>query len=433
MTILKRLLHLSRRRQFEQDLADEVRFHREMAGSAFGSVALTLEDSRAVWSFRWLDSLLQDFRYALRGFRKTPSFALTIIGTIGLGLGLNTTLFTVFNAYVLRPIAVRDPYSLYTFLWNTGDSRFNQRFTWPDYQELRRQQFAFSESLAYQNGLAAMAERGSLVQVVSGNYFTMLGVGMSMGRPILEADAVPGSPAVAVASYATWQNRFAADPNILGKKIYLRGVPVEVVGVARPEFLGLDPFPAEFWVPLPLSGVVAGGPDLFSPDRPARLTALLRLKPGVTPQAARSALLAWSRQATADRPPSRRVNGIFLELHATPIALGQNAVGFAPIFAAGARPLRRAVDAQDDAVLVVGPGGERRARSRADDLDRAEDRALREDGRRPGSIAGVRVAAIGVAVRHRAASATGREHAAADERGGRRNECPGCDQRGEPR
>ena len=111
-------------------------------------------------------------------------------------------------------------------------------------------------------------------------------------------------------------------------------MPVEVVGVARPEFLGLDPFPAEFWVPLPLSGVVAGGPDLFSPDRPARLTALLRLKPGVTPQAARSALLAWSRQATADRPPSRRVNGIFLELHATPIALGQNAVGFAPIFAA---------------------------------------------------------------------------------------------------
>jgi len=334
MKIRKRLLYFLRRRQFEQDLAEEVRFHREMAGSAFGSVALTLEDSRAVWSFHWLDSFLQDFRYALRGFRKTPAFALTVIGTIGLGLGLNTTLFTVFNAYVLRPLAVHDPYSLYTFLWTTRNDRFNQRFTWPEYQELSCQNFAFSESLAYQNGMAAMGERGSLIQVVSGNYFTMLGVGMSMGRPILEADAVPGSPAVAVASYATWKNRFAADPNILGRKIYLRGVPVEVVGVARPEFLGLDPIPAEFWVPLTLSGVVAGGADLFGPDHPARLTALLRLRPDVTPQAARSALLAWSIQMTSDRPIDRHTTGIFLEQHATPITLGQNAVGFAPIFVA---------------------------------------------------------------------------------------------------
>ena len=334
MKIRKRLLYFLRRRQFERDLAEEVRFHREMAGAAFGSAALTLEESREVWGFAWLDSLLQDFRYALRGFRKTPAFALTVIGTIGLGLGLNTTLFTVFNAYVLRPLAVHDPYSLYTFLWTTKNDRFNQRFTWPEYQELCRQNFAFSESLAWQNGMAAMAERGSFVQVVSGNYFTMLGVGMSMGRPILEEDAVPGSPAVAVASYTTWKNRFAADPNILGKKIYLRGVPVEVVGVARPEFLGLDPFPAEFWVPLTLSGVVAGGADLFGPDHPARLIALLRLREDVTPQAARSALLAWARGMTADRPSDRQATGVFLELHATPVTLGQNVVALAPIFVA---------------------------------------------------------------------------------------------------
>jgi hypothetical protein len=208
MTIWNRIRHFWRR-QFEEDLAEEVRFHREMAGAGFGSVALTLEDSRAAWSFAWLDSLLQDLRYALRGLRKTPGFPLTVVGTIGLALGLNSTLFTVFNGYVLRPIAVDDPFSLYTFLWTTREP-MNHRFTSPEYEELRRPQFAFTDALAYQIGFAAMAGRGSLIQVVSGNYFTLLRAGVAMGRPILDEGAVPGSPAVTVASYATWKNRLGA-------------------------------------------------------------------------------------------------------------------------------------------------------------------------------------------------------------------------------
>ena len=112
--------HWRNRRRFEEDLAEEIRIHREMAeewetgrSREFGSVALTLEDSRAVWRFAWFESIAQDIRYSLRGFRKTPGFALAVIGTIGAALGLNTTLFTVLNAYVLRPLAVQDPYSLY--------------------------------------------------------------------------------------------------------------------------------------------------------------------------------------------------------------------------------------------------------------------------------------------------------------------------------
>jgi hypothetical protein len=88
---------------------------RNAAHRAFGNVALTLEDSRAVWRYAWLDSLAQDVRYALRGFRKSPGFALTVIGTLALGLGVLATSFSVFNALVLRPFAVRDPYSLYAF------------------------------------------------------------------------------------------------------------------------------------------------------------------------------------------------------------------------------------------------------------------------------------------------------------------------------
>src|ERR1035438_6241670 len=100
MKIFKRVRMWAQRRQFEADLAEEVRIHRELAaefGRQFGPEALALENSRAVWGFGWVDGLRQDVRYALRGFRKSPAFALTVVGTIGLGLGLNTTMFTVFD------------------------------------------------------------------------------------------------------------------------------------------------------------------------------------------------------------------------------------------------------------------------------------------------------------------------------------------------
>src|SRR5215813_10322152 len=122
MRLWSRLRQMIVRRQFEADLAEEIRIHREMEreyraaggeGRFFGSSALTLEQSREAWGFAWLDSLAQDIRYAWRGIRRSPAFALTVVGTIGLGLGVNTTLFTVFNQYIFRPLAVPDPYGLY--------------------------------------------------------------------------------------------------------------------------------------------------------------------------------------------------------------------------------------------------------------------------------------------------------------------------------
>jgi hypothetical protein len=134
MKIWKRIRLLAQRRQFEEDLAEEMRIHREMAAAAlgsdaaraFGSAAMSMEDSRAVWGFGRLDSWRQDLRYAVRGFRKTPAFALTVIGTIGLALGLNTTVFSVFNAYLLKPHAVRDPYGLYLVHLGYGEGSRSQ-------------------------------------------------------------------------------------------------------------------------------------------------------------------------------------------------------------------------------------------------------------------------------------------------------------------
>jgi hypothetical protein len=111
--------HYFTRRKRERELEEELRAHREMAEDEFrregmpeeearfaaqrslGNVTGALEDSRAVWNLQWLETLMQDARYAMRGFLRTPAFALTVVGTIGLALGLNTALFTLFNAYVL--------------------------------------------------------------------------------------------------------------------------------------------------------------------------------------------------------------------------------------------------------------------------------------------------------------------------------------------
>src|SRR5450432_2438911 len=206
MKIWKRIRLLAQRRQFEDDLAEEMRIHREMAAAAlgsdaaraFGSAAMSMEDSRAVWGFARLDSWRQDLRYAVRGFRKTPAFALTVIGTIGLALGLNTTVFTVFDAYLLKPHAVRDPYSLYSFTWVTTKGQ-DHKFTWPEYEDLSRRKSVFTDVLANVMLFAGANGHGMFGQLVSGNYFTMTGAGIVMGRPLLPEDtAVPGGGGVMV-------------------------------------------------------------------------------------------------------------------------------------------------------------------------------------------------------------------------------------------
>src|SRR5579864_5754257 len=93
---------------------------------------------------RMIDTILQDVRHALRGLRRTPGFAFTVVATIALGLGLNTTVFTIFNVYVLRPLSVRDPYSLYLFTWKNKSGN-GHLFTWQEFQDLRKQNLAFSE------------------------------------------------------------------------------------------------------------------------------------------------------------------------------------------------------------------------------------------------------------------------------------------------
>lgn len=324
MRLWKTLRTWRRARQFEADLAEEIRFHRECSGDAgFGSEALALEQSREVWGLAWFETWKQDIRYALRGFRRAPAFAFGVIATIGVGLGLNTTMFTVMNAYALRPHAVRDPHALYGFYWNSRNEA-GHNLSWQQYQELRGQREPLSDALAYWGFPAQIAGRTVLGQAVSGNYFGMLGAGIAFGRPLLPQDDGP----VMVISYATWRDRFGADPALLGRKVYVRGQPFDVVGIAAPTFAGVESFPVGLWIPARMASSVLDT-DPFAAGQSANLRVIGRLLPGKSVKSAQASLLVWVRRFDPE------AIGIGMVSHATAIPVdGETLVLFLPLLTA---------------------------------------------------------------------------------------------------
>src|SRR5271170_729608 len=189
-------------------------------------------------------SLLQDLRYALRAALKSPWFAVLAIVTLGLGIAVNTTIFSVINGFLLRPLPVADPEQLIVLSLKQGGDAATQNFSYSDYVDLREQTGAsFAELGGYAVTLSSLTNEKvgdhSLVTRVTGNYFSMLGIPPALGRLILPTEGqAPGSDAVIVLGYSYWQKRFAGDKNVLGKHVELGGHPVTIVGVTPKEFHG---------------------------------------------------------------------------------------------------------------------------------------------------------------------------------------------------
>ena len=348
-----RLFALARRARVERELAEELDFHIAMqtrknvaagmteleaaraARLQFGARAAAEEQCRDERRVRLIETLWQDIRYAVRGFLRTPVFAATVIMTIAIGLGLNTTVFTIFNAYVLRPAAVRDPYSLYEFAWTNRDGR-GQFMSWPQVQDFKKWDPVFSETCAHRFLFARFDGAPFFGLLVEGNYFRMLGGAPALGRVLTEADSkAPGGERVAVLSYTAWKTRFAADPNIVGRRIVIHSQPLEIVGVTRDGFLGAGDTPPDFWAPLTMAPALLDGPSLFGPDHPALVRMLARLKPGVTPDRAVAALTTWSKRITSGLPDKDKANGILMESQATAIPLSPRVLlAFSPLLGA---------------------------------------------------------------------------------------------------
>jgi predicted permease len=238
------------------------------------------------------EQLLQDVRYACRGLWRSPLFLATTVLTLGIGLGLVTVVFTIFNAYVLRPFAVRDPYSLHVIGWESKDAQ-GWRFSWREFDELRARTDLFDDVSAERTQFVLSNGRQLSVGFVSGNYFEMLGARLSQGRPLADFDVkTPGSAPVAVLSDRAWARVFDRDPQAIGQTLELNGEPLVIVGVMRPEFSGLDDSPRDVWVPLTMSRAVVKQ-DLAGPAEPREMVLTGRLRSTVTPAQAQAALTPY--------------------------------------------------------------------------------------------------------------------------------------------
>jgi len=233
-----------------------------------------------------LNTLRQDIVFALRTFGRNRVFAAAVAVSIGLGIAANTTVFTVVNAVLLGDLPVREPDRLVSL--GAGRS-----FSWPDYLDYRDQGKGALEGLTAYFVIMPASVGGTgepervWGQTVAGNYFSLLGVPMQLGRGIRPDEDVPaGGKPVVVLSNGLWRRRFASDPNIAGKNILLNNTPYTVVGVTAPEFRGADRgFLPEFWAPLGMSTQLM--PDLltdqFLEKRDDQWVILIgRLKPGVS-------------------------------------------------------------------------------------------------------------------------------------------------------
>ncbi len=348
-----RIRALFLRARVEQELEDEVEFHLEMsrqrylaAGHSeeeasrfahldFGRVGAVKEDCRGARGIDTIETVLQDIRYAMRSFARNPGFVFTVSGTIALGLGLNLALFTMFNAYVLRPLSIRDPYSLYAFTWFDRTGR-EHAFSWDEYQRLLKQKPAFSEIAAVQGLFTRVDGHAFRGELVTGSYFQMLGIGTTLGRPLLPTDSeAPGREPYIVLSYQAWQSIFGAKMDIVGSKISIRGFPMQVVGVVGRDFHGLREAPQDFWAPLSMAHQLQDGPDLFGSGHPESLEIVGRLPAAQSKSFAEAGLLAWSERMTAQFPKDRQATGVELQSQATSIPLTPELlVVFSPLAAA---------------------------------------------------------------------------------------------------
>ena len=247
------------------------------------------------------DSFIQDIRYAARTLRKAPLFAGTVVATIGLGLGLLGSAFTLLNAYLLKPIDLPDPHALYALSWDTEMAQ-GRRFRIADYEALQREAQHFSQLAAAQDVTVMQDAVATLGLLVTGNYFETLGARPALGRLLRADDAAGrGGMAVVVLSHNTWRSRYGSNPDIVGQQISLGRQRFEVIGVAEPEARLSGQQLVTFWAPVTMAGAFPGIDPFSEPDA-ASLVVIGRLRQDMTAASVRAWLDVWLRQRFP--PPS---------------------------------------------------------------------------------------------------------------------------------
>jgi predicted permease len=202
-----------------------------------------------------LDALVQDTRYAVGWLLRSPGFATVAILSLGVGIGCNTAIFAVVDALLLRPLPVREPARLVDLYTSGADGDTYSTNSLPDILDYREQKDVFADVAGYSPMFAAVSrgERARLVlgEVVTGNYFTTLGVPARLGRTLLAEDDAPDAPRTVVLSNRYWRREFGGEASAVGGTLRIRGQEFTVVGVLDDRFTGMVPMLApELWVPV---------------------------------------------------------------------------------------------------------------------------------------------------------------------------------------
>jgi hypothetical protein len=237
--------------------------------------------------------MLNDFRFAFRQLWKSPSFTIAAVAVLALGIGVNTAIFSLVNVMIFQPPAYARPAEIVQlFSQDKKDPKNFRTFSYPTYSDIRDQNTVFSGLLAHDDGVVGIGEKGNfrraVVNIVSSNYFSVLGVLPAYGRPFRLEEEKPGAnERVAVVSYSYWQ-KHSLDPSVLGSQLLIQGRPYTIVGIMPEGFTGTESvFSREAWLPLgvydELIGNRGGTRNRSLADRGNdRLMVIGRLKPGVT-------------------------------------------------------------------------------------------------------------------------------------------------------
>jgi len=257
---------------------------------------------------RLMETLLQDIRFGFRQLMKQRGFAALAIISMALGIGANTSIFSLVDTVLLRPLAVKEPsqlVELYGTLHNGADWSLQ---SYPNYKDYRDRNTVLSGLFVYRVVVSSLTVNNSSQRVwgylVSGNYFDVLGVKPMLGRAFLpEEDQTPDSHPVAVISYNCWQHRFGGDPAIVGKRVEFNSRPFAIIGVAPKGFIGTEvAYDPEMFIPVMMATAIEPGSRWLERRDNSNLFTVGRLKPGVSEAQAKAELETITAQMAKDYP-----------------------------------------------------------------------------------------------------------------------------------
>jgi predicted permease len=327
-----RLRSILRRRETEDRMEEEFRFHLDMetarlvreglspdaarrrALASFGGRDTHRETMRDERGARWFDDLGADLRYALRGMRRSPGFAVAVALTLGVGIGVNGIVVGYVNAILFRPIPASAPEKLVALFLRDTRTGANGQLGYQEYLDYRDRSDVFA-GLAGSTGVplnavipgASGSGAGDMMwgEMVTENYFTVLGMRPAAGRFFRPTDGPQGANALVVLSYECWRRRFQSDPRIVGRAVRLNGTEFTITGVAPRGFRGLRQFGfwPEMWAPIGMHSVVQpGSTGLLQGRGGGSLLVFGRMKPGFDRARTAAAAEVFARQLAASYP-----------------------------------------------------------------------------------------------------------------------------------